>query len=191
MSAKPKIAIIIGSTRPTRFADIPAQWILKQAKARTDFDVERGLLTIHLSKFGKSRQLPLHASTRDALADYLRQRDELLPHPKAPSFFISPAGTRLLYCNVHWTFLRLTREAGLKPCSTACRPRPHDLRHSFAVKTVLDAYRRNADVAAHLPLLSTYLGHVNPAHTYWYLSAAPELLALAGQRLERSQAERA
>lgn len=158
---------------------------------RTDFDFERGLLTIHLSKFGKSRQLPLHASTRDALADYLRQRDELLPHPKAPSFFISPAGTRLLYCNVHWTFLHLVRDAGLKPRSGACRPRPHDLRHSFAVKTVLDAYRGNADVAARLPVLSTYLGHVNPAHTYWYLSAAPELLALVGQRLERSLAERA
>lgn len=158
---------------------------------RGDLDFGHGLLTIHLSKFGKSRELPLHASTLDALAAYLKQRDELLPHPKAPSFFISPAGTRLLYCNVHWTFLRLVREARLKPRSSACRPRPHDLRHSFAVKTVLDAYRTNADVAARLPVLSTYLGHVNPAHTYWYLSAAPELLALAGQRLERSLAERA
>ena len=66
--------------------------------------------------------------------------------------------------------------------------RTHGLRHSFAVKTILDAYRTNADVAARLPL-PTYLGHVSPAHTYWYLSAAPELLALAGQRLERSLAE--
>ncbi len=156
-----------------------------------DVDFEHGLLAIHLTKFGKSRELPLHSSTLGVLAAYLRRREELHPHAKAPSFFISPAGTRLLYCNVHWTFLRLVREAGLKPRSNACRPRPHDLRHSFAVKTVLDAYRTNADVAARLPLLSTYLGHVNPGHTYWYLSAAPELLALAGQRLERSLAERA
>jgi len=133
-------------------------------------------------------RLPLHSSTLDALVGYLQRRDELHPHRNAPSLFISPAGTRLLYCNVHWTFLRLVQEAGLTPRSTACRPRPHDLRHSFAVKTILDAYRTNADVAARLPL-PTYLGHVSPAHTYWYLSAAPELLALAGQRLERSLAE--
>ena len=155
---------------------------------RTDLDLDHGVLTIHLTKFGKSRQLPLHSSTLDALVGYLQRRDELHPHPNAPSLFISPAGTRLLYCNVHWTFLRLVQEAGLTPRSTACRPRPHDLRHSFAVKTILDAYRTNADVAARLPL-PTYLGHVSPAHTYWYLSAAPELLALAGQRLERSLAE--
>jgi integrase len=67
-----------------------------------------------------------------------------------------------------------------------CRRRhKHDLRHTFAIRTVLDAYRADADVQARLPLLSTYLGHVDPGATYWYLSAAPELLALAGQRLER------
>ena len=153
---------------------------------RTDLDHEHGLLTVRLSKFGKSRELPLHRSTLDALAAYLRQRDQLCPGPKASTLFISTAGTRLLYCNVNWTFLRLTHRAGLEPRSRACRPRLHDLRHSFAVRTVLDAYRADIDVEARLPLLSTYLGHVHPANTYWYLSAAPELLALAGQRLERS-----
>ena len=68
--------------------------------------------------------------------------------------------------------------------SASCRPRIHDLRHSFAVATLLDAYRRGDDVEAMLPRLSTYLGHVKPKDTYWYLSAAPELLALAGERLE-------
>jgi integrase len=110
----------------------------------------------------------------------------LHPRPTAPSLFISTAGTRLLYCNVNWTFLRLVRQAGLKPRSTACRPRLHDLRHSFAVRTVLEAYRTDANAAARLPLLSTYLGHLHPGNTYWYLSAAPELLSLAGNRLERS-----
>ena len=156
---------------------------------RNDLDLGQGVLTVRLSKFGKSRELPLHGSTVDALRYYLRRRGQLNPKPKAPSLFISLAGTRLIYCNVQWTFQRLTHEAGLKPRSGACRPRLHDLRHSFAVRTLIDAYRADADVAARLPLLSTYLGHVHPARTYWYLSAAPELLALAGKRLERSLEE--
>ena len=153
---------------------------------RSDLDFDTGVLTIRMSKFGKSRELPLHGSTLEALQTYLQQRDQLYPRPTAPSLFISTAGTRLLYCGVHGTFLRLVRQAGLQPRSAACRPRPHDLRHSFAVRTVLDAYRTDANVATRLPLLSTYLGHLHPANTYWYLSAAPELLALAGERLERS-----
>ncbi len=120
--------------------------------------MEHGLLTVRLSKFGKSRELPLHASTLDALRACLRRREQLHPGPKAPSLFIPTAGTRLLYCNVNWTFLRLVHQAGLKPRSTACRPRLQDLRHSFAVRTVIDAYRADTDVAARLPLLSTYLG---------------------------------
>jgi len=98
--------------------------------------------------------------------------------------FTSAAGTRLTYCNVHLAFKRIVAHAGLRPRSGACRPRPHDLRHTFAVNTVLDAYRARVDVQARLPLLSTYLGHVHPGSTYWYLQAAPELLALAGERLE-------
>ena len=156
---------------------------------RNDLDLEHGVLTVWLSKFGKSRELPLHASTVDALRSYLQRRNQLHPKPKTPSLFISLAGTRLIYCNVQWTFQRLVHEAGLKPRSSACRPRLHDLRHSFAVSTLIDAYRADADVGARLPLLSTYLGHVHPARTYWYLSAAPELLAFAGQRLERSLEE--
>ena len=155
-----------------------------------DVDFENGLLTVWLGKFGKSRELPLHPSTLDALGQFLRRRNRLYPGPKAPSLFISTAGTRLRYCNVHWTWLRLVQHAGLQPRSTVCRPRIHDLRHSFAVHTVIDAYRSDVDVAPRLPLLSTYLGHVHPRHTYWYLSAAPELLTLAGQRLERSLEQR-
>ncbi|HUZ86986.1 MAG TPA: tyrosine-type recombinase/integrase [Candidatus Baltobacterales bacterium] len=155
-----------------------------------DVDFENGLLTVWLGKFGKSRELPLHPSTLYALGQFLRRRNRLYPGPKAPSLFISTAGTRLRYCNVHWTWLRLVQRAGLQPRSTVCRPRIHDLRHSFAVQTVIDAYRSDVDVAPRLPLLSTYLGHVHPRHTYWYLSAAPELLTLAGQRLERSLEQR-
>jgi integrase len=99
--------------------------------------------------------------------------------------FLSPAGTRLLYTNVQNTFHRLVRHAGIMPRSAACRPRLHDLRHGFAVNTILDAYRDGDDPGARLAILSTYLGHINPVHTYWYLSASPELLKLAGDRLER------
>lgn len=151
---------------------------------RADLDLAGGRITVWQSKFDKTRLLPLHPSTVTALGAYLRLRDRLHPHLSAPAVFISPAGTRLLYCNVHWTFQRLVREAGLKPRSASCRPRIHDLRHSFAVCSLLDAYDAGQDGGARLALLSTYLGHVDPGHTYWYLSAAPELLALAAQRLE-------
>lgn len=89
-----------------------------------------------------------------------------------------------MHANIGLTFTRLARQAGITPRSAACRPRIHDLRHSFAVATVLDWYRTEADVPAMLPRLATYLGHTDPKHTFWYLSAAPELMALAGQRLD-------
>jgi integrase len=151
---------------------------------RADLDLASGVITVRQSKFGKSRLLPLHPDTTAALRGYLRLRDRLLPHPSTTAVFISPAGTRLLYCNVHATWKLLIASTGLKARSAACRPRIHDLRHSFAVASLLDAYAAGQDGQARLALLSTYMGHVDPGHTYWYLSAAPELLALAGQRLE-------
>lgn len=152
---------------------------------RGDFDSIHGLLVVRQGKFGKSRELPLHPSTVDALRDYLRRRDRPRSAASAPALLLSTAGTRLLHCNVQCTFRGLVRRAGLKPRSASCRPRLHDLRHSFAVRTVLDGYRGGGDTGARLPLLSTYLGHVDPGKTYWYLSAAPELLELAGGPLER------
>lgn len=159
---------------------------------RIDLDVDRQLLTVRSSKFGKTRQLPLHPSVVEALVGYLTVRDRLRPRTDADTdaVFVSMAGTRLLYCNVNWTFLKLVDHAGLEPRSSACRPRLHDLRHSFAVNTILDGYATGGDVHARLPLLSTYLGHVAPASTYWYLSAAPELLAAASRRLDQHLAGR-
>ena len=157
---------------------------------RGDLDVSNGLLTVLESKFGKSRELPLHTSTVIALREYLRVRDAHQNAQVSDAFFISPAGTRLIYCNVHATFRQLRADAGLRPRSPACRPRIHDLRHRFAVQTLLDWYRDGVDVQPRLPLLSTYLGHTHPRHTYWYLQAAPELMAIAGQLLETSQEQR-
>lgn len=149
-----------------------------------DFDVEHGVLAV-TGKFGKRRQVPLHPSSVAALAAYQRRRRVEHPRPGTPALFVSTPGTRLIYVNVSATFVKLVARAGLAPRSASCRPRPHDLRHSFAVATLLDWYRDGGDVAARLPLLSTYLGHVEPANTYWYLHAAPELLAEAAQRLDR------
>ena len=116
---------------------------------------------------------------------YARRRDQLCPRLLDPAFFVSTAGTRILYCNAHATWLDLVRRAGLGPRSASCRPRPHDLRHSFAVRTLLDWYQDGVDVEARMPALSTYLGHVHPANTYWYLSACPELMEHATRRLEK------
>jgi integrase/recombinase XerD len=150
---------------------------------RSDLDDDQGMLTVRDAKFGKTRLIPLHPSTTGALTRYAALRDEHHPRPAAPALFLSTAGTRLLHSNVGTTFNQLTAQAGLTRRSAACRPRIHDVRHSFAVATVLGWYRDGADVAAMMPRLSTYLGHTDPKHTYWYLSAAPELMALAGDRL--------
>jgi integrase/recombinase XerD len=153
---------------------------------RPDVDLRAGLLTIRESKFGKSRQLPLHATTVAALAGYATLRDQRHPRPATAAFFLSLTGTRLIYKNVHFTYHRLTQAAGLSPRSPQCRPRIHDLRHSFAVTTLLRWYQDGDDVAARLPLLSAWLGHADPASTYWHLTGTPELLALAATRLETS-----
>ena len=153
-----------------------------------DIDHERNLVTVVESKFGKSRQLAVHTTTTAALRAYLARRDRPVPAEPTDAVFTSAVGTRLTYCNVHLAFKRIVAHAGLTPRSTVCRPRPHDLRHAFAVNTLLDAYRDDRGdgehIGARIALLCTYLGHVNPGSTYWYLQAAPELLALAADRLE-------
>ena len=157
---------------------------------RDDLERVNGVLTVRESKYGKSREVLMHLSTVEALTGYLEQRDQLSPAASAPSLFASMRGTRLAHETVQPTFRGLLRQAGLKPASPSCRPRIHSFRHSFAVNTLIGWYRDGGDVAARLPLLSTYLGHVDPKATYWYLSAAPELLGLAAERLERNSGDR-
>lgn len=153
---------------------------------RADIDWHDGVLAIHESKFGKSRLVPVQPSTMAALQHYAQRRDQLARRPTTPGFFVSVRGTRLIYQSVHPIFRRLchTAEIGVEAPS---RPRIHDLRHSFAVRTLLGWYHAGDDVETHLPALSTYLGHRDPRSTYWYLSAAPELLTLAAGRLELSR----
>ncbi len=152
-----------------------------------DVDWHRSLVRVNNGKFGKSRELPLQASTMAALHEYARLRHRLCPRRRTASFFVSSAGTRVIHQNFHSVFLRLVRLCAIGGTG-ARRPRLHDLRHTFAVKTVRDWYRGGVDVERLLPTLSTYLGHVSPSSTYWYLTGTPELLAEARARLERAWA---
>ncbi len=153
---------------------------------RDDVDWVESRLSVRDTKFGKSRQIPLHTTTLEALRHYGCLRDRLCPTPATRSLFISTSGARLCHATVQPTFRKLLRHAAVGPTESPPRPRIHDLRHSFAVKTLIHWYRDGEDVQVRMPALSTYLGHVDPGSTYWYLSGAPELLALAAHRLERT-----
>jgi integrase len=152
---------------------------------RSDFDDDLGTLLIRRGKFGKSRELPLHPTTTGALTRYLCRPDRPRPAGPTEALLLSTVGTRLFMSDVQTAFRVLRARAGILPRSAACRPRLHDIRHSFAVETLLDAYRTDGDPGPRIATLSTYLGHVDPGKTYWYLQAAPELMQLAGERLQR------
>jgi len=157
----------------------------------SDFDAEAGVLTVRDAKNGRTRLLPLHPTTVTALLDYRQAITAAFPEPATPALLISGTGTRLLTVNIGATFLKLVTAAGLEPRSANCRPRPHDLRHAFAVRTLIGWFADGEPVDARLPLLSAYLGHANPAHTYWYLEAAPELMTLAAARLHAHERKEA
>ena len=154
---------------------------------RDTIDLARGLITIRETKFRKSRLIPLHESTRKKLVEYAFFRDKIYPKSKIPSFFLSEEGTRLTVWCIRGTFVKLSRQIGIRTLlgRYGHGPRIHDIRHNFAVKTMIRWYQSGLNVEVHLPLLSTYLGHVHPSDTYWYLSSSPELLGLASLRLEK------
>jgi integrase/recombinase XerD len=152
---------------------------------RPDIDWAEGVLVVRASKFNKTREVPLDPTTVDALAAYAQTRGRHLRTLESPAFFVSSKGTPVVYAAFRITFRELVLTSGVGADSTVV-PRIHDLRHSFAVHTLIRWYWTGQDVAALLPRLSTYLGHRTPAYTYWYLSAAPELLSLAASRLENA-----
>lgn len=154
---------------------------------RHDLDPASQVLTIRHSKFDKSRELVLHESTVWAMVRYAELRDTVIPQPRDTTFFVSNCGTSLFYKNVHFNFSRLRQWTGLDACEPV--PRIHDLRHSFAVTSLMRWYQQGLDVQVRLPRLSTYLGHVSPSTTYWYLSAVPELLTAAAARLDDGYGE--
>jgi len=152
---------------------------------RDHLDAHNRTLTVVRGKFGKSRQLLLDASTVTALQEYGHHRDRLHPHPAGPSMLVSTRGTRLNISSTERSFVDLAHAIGLRPRSDRTRPRLKDLRHTFAINTLIGWYRSGVDVQARLPALSTWLGHVKPEATYWYLQASPELLALAAEKTSR------
>jgi integrase/recombinase XerD len=153
---------------------------------RGHVDLTGANLTVWHSKSGRSRRLPLHESTVRALGEYTLLRDRFHPHPSSEAFFLSRRGARLTSALTSRVFRALRQSAQV---ATSCARRPArlgDLRHTFAVATLLSWHRAGVDVQRQLPVLSTYMGHLSPYQTYWYLEATPELMALVAERLERS-----
>lgn len=152
---------------------------------RPDVDLKLGILHIRRTKFGKSRYVPVHASTVEALKKYAEVRDRLFPAPLLPAFFIAEKGSRITEWIARYTFAKLSQRIGLRASAKGHGrgPRLQDMRHRFAARTLIHWYRAGLDVERELPKLSTYLGHVHVNDTYWYLEAVPELLQLATDRL--------
>lgn len=157
---------------------------------RADVDLQAGTIAIDDAKFRKHRFLPIHPTTVAALAGYAQVRDQARPVPKSPAFFVSTRGTRLQDVCVHKAFNTVIATTGVRDEPGRGRVRVHGFRHSFAVATLRDWYRQGDDPAARLPTLSAYLGHADPAYTYWYLQACPDLLGLAADRLDRWEQQR-
>ncbi len=193
MSAAGRLRPAIRAATWRTFIGLLAVTGMRQGEAcrlgRDDVDLNAETTTIEDSKFGKSRMVFLHPTTAAALRVYARARDEAFP--KTGTFLVNSLGRPLDRRNTPKTFAELVTAAGIKAPPGQRAPRLHDLRHVFTVATLLDWYRDGADVQARLPALSTWLGHIDPKSTYWYLSAVPELLALAAARLEPAGQEQA
>ena len=154
---------------------------------RDDLDVKNSWIIIHNSK-GKSRLLPLHPTTMQQLKKYSKIRDQFPVHDMN-AFFLSDRGTRITKCSTEFTFIQISKQIGLRGLFDSHGPRIHDIRHSFAVSTLLNWYRKGINVNQKIMLLSTYLGHEKPSNTYWYVTGTSNLLAQATTRLEKSIGE--
>jgi integrase/recombinase XerD len=151
-----------------------------------DVDLKAGVLTVRSAKFGKTRLVPLHASTCKVLADYIARRQRHWAGRAVSSYLlVSSWGNRLDSAQIHRAFYVLSRQIGLRGATDSCGPRLHDLRHRFATNTLVNWYRSGQDPERRLPLLSAYLGHVHVADTQWYLENCPELMREAIHRLEQ------
>jgi integrase/recombinase XerD len=154
-----------------------------------DVDLDHAVLTIRGAKLGQWRLVPLHHSTCAVLADYLDRRAQFFRRPVSSYVFVTRCGARLDSGHVHRTFYTLSRSTGLRAVGASKGPRLHDFRHRMAVQALTRWYESGVDAARKMPLLSTFLGHVCVAGTYWYLSGNPELMAQAMARLERRWGE--
>ncbi len=150
---------------------------------RADVDLTDGAVHVRARQH-KQREVPLHPTVTRALREYARRRDRHWPKPPSPAFFINTRGGRLSTSEFNHHFAKLIAQIGLEGAGERARPRPHDLRHTMAVRTLLDLHHAGEDVDRRMPELSMLLGHIDPASTYWYLEAVPELMALISSRLQ-------
>ncbi|MGF6877259.1 tyrosine-type recombinase/integrase [Paraburkholderia tuberum] len=151
---------------------------------RSDVDLERGLLTIRQSKFRKARQVPLHPTTTEALRTYVCIRDKRLPASTTDAFFVSDRGRPVNYRQIAYAFARLRAQLGWQARGGHPHPRIHDLRHSFICRRLIGWYQEGIDVGNAMLVLSTYVGHTQVTDTFWYITAIPELMTIAGDRFE-------
>jgi integrase/recombinase XerD len=143
-------------------------------------------LHIRKAKFYKSRIVPVHPSTADQLRAYLHERNRVKLHRPSKAFFITGRRLPLSYSALRGMFRKLIQSAGIKNADGKRGPLLHSFRHGFAVQRLLAWYADNLDVRALMPHLSVYLGHLSKEETYWYLTATPELLTVAGEAFRRS-----
>ena len=183
--ALPSIYGLRGLTCSTLFGLIAVTGLrINEALAldRDDFDANHGVLRVRQGKLGKERLLPLDPSVVTQMIDYLAERDRLIGHAAKP-LFVTDKATRLSDCSARYNFARACQQIGLRTPQPYCKhgrgPRIHDLRHTFAVKTMINWYLTGKEPAREMIRLTTYLGHSDPSNTYWYLEAIPELLDLA------------
>lgn len=154
-----------------------------------DVNLDEAVVSVRRSKNGKARFVPISACAVERLGAYRAERNRILGISPAP-FFLLDEGQRPSDCCVRYNFAIVCQRIGLRDRQDFYKhgrgPRIHDLRHTFAVRTIMDWYRRGLDTDREMIKLSTYLGHSDPEHTYWYIEAVPELLQLASERAERS-----
>ncbi|SAL32182.1 integrase family protein [Caballeronia udeis] len=156
-----------------------------------DVDLTAGILTIRGAKLGKSRFVPLHASTCKVLADYIARREHhWAGRPVSSYLFVSSWGNPMDTGQIHRAFYALSRQIGLRGASDSHGPRLHDMRHVFATNTLVRWYKSGDDPERRLPILSAYLGHAHVEDTQWYLNGSPELMREAMRRLEQRWGDR-
>ena len=176
---------LIGLLAATGLRPSEALWL-----DRHDVDLVNGILSIRESKFGKSRFVPVHESTRAALCVYARERDQICRQQLSDAFLLNEFGRRLTAGATRNMFVKISRATGIRSTHpdgrTGCGPRLQDFRHTFATERMVQWYREGRDVTRELPKLSTYLGHVGVGLTYWYIEAVPQLLELAAAYLSHS-----
>jgi integrase len=152
----------------------------------TDVDLQQAALIVRDTKFRKSRLVPVHPTTVAALTRYAEARRQRVSDARIETFFISDRGTPLDDRTVHDTFAKIRARLGWIGRGGYARPRIHDLRHSWVCHALVRAYQQHQSVDQVIDVVSTYVGHVGVSNTYWYMTAIPELLALAGQRFATS-----